>query len=568
MKSLFALLLPWMAAVAVGQQPITAAVVFPNVATERNVAYRVGDECYLPVDSLLAWGFESQRDGAEIIVRHDGRTVRVPSREIASRRTVPLRFLVSSLGGGSEWREQEPTLDVWSYLTAIEFIDGELRISAGLPVRPTLHVDAERNTLIVDILGARLGPNTRVALPRGVQPRLEGRRLRLEFPSRPGMAPTGAQPTLATQHRLSIGRVVISESAPASPVAVAPPVVTPPPRTEPPTTAPPVTNPPPATDPPVTQPPVTDPPVTETPPPTEPPAYVTYPWVVRRENDRELVIVISAKGTPPAPPILERGELTEVVLFVPGAVLVQPEGFAQGDTPSLTSETTADERGVRYRFILPRPYGVEYSVVQGDYVLRMHKPAVGNGRLVGKVVVLDPGHGGHDPGARFDGVSEKTLALSISQRAARHLTAAGATVIMTRSTDVFVPLAERPAIANRNKADFFISVHINSSATPNRSTGTITFYHKQDPIGRLLAECLHREIVKTSGLPNIGVWSDQRIYNSGFAVLRGAQVPAVLLELGFINHSTDRRVMQTEKFQEAVAAALVEGLKVYLGDGS
>ncbi|MCA1995860.1 MAG: N-acetylmuramoyl-L-alanine amidase, partial [Armatimonadetes bacterium] len=70
-----------------------------------------------------------------------------------------------------------------------------------------------------------------------------------------------------------------------------------------------------------------------------------------------------------------------------------------------------------------------------------------------------------------------------------------------------------------------------------------------------------------SGLPNLGTWSDGKIYASGFAVLRYAKMPAVLLELGFINHATDLRRIRTDDFRKRVASAVVEGLKVFLGDG-
>jgi N-acetylmuramoyl-L-alanine amidase len=81
-----------------------------------------------------------------------------------------------------------------------------------------------------------------------------------------------------------------------------------------------------------------------------------------------------------------------------------------------------------------------------------------------------------------------------------------------------------------------------------------------------MADCIQREIVKVSGLPSMGVWSDQRIYQTGFAVLRGATMPAVLIECGFLNTKKDRARMQTDEFQNGIATAVVKGLKAYLGD--
>ena len=149
---------------------------------------------------------------------------------------------------------------------------------------------------------------------------------------------------------------------------------------------------------------------------------------------------------------------------------------------------------------------------------------------------------------------------------AERLMAEGATVIMTRSTDVFISLNKRAQIANSSGADFFISSHINSTGGAATQSGTITFHHKGNALGKQLATCIQNEIAKVNKLPNKGVWSDGKIYQNGFAVLRQTTMPGVLLELGFINHPKDRARMVTEEFQQSVAAAVVRGMKVFLGD--
>ncbi|MBV6489996.1 MAG: N-acetylmuramoyl-L-alanine amidase LytC [Fimbriimonadaceae bacterium] len=201
--------------------------------------------------------------------------------------------------------------------------------------------------------------------------------------------------------------------------------------------------------------------------------------------------------------------------------------------------------------------------------LTLIKPNVGDGKLAGKVVVVDAGHGGHDTGARSPDkkLNEKDLALAIASVTAKRLSEQGATVVLTRKGDQFIALKERSEIANRNGAHFFLSVHINSNQVANSSTGGITFYHQQDPVGMLLADCIQGEIAKVSGLPNLGTWSDRRIYETGFAVLRYAKMPAVLIEMGFINNAKDRARMSTADFKEKVAGAIVQGLRAYLGDG-
>jgi N-acetylmuramoyl-L-alanine amidase len=163
-------------------------------------------------------------------------------------------------------------------------------------------------------------------------------------------------------------------------------------------------------------------------------------------------------------------------------------------------------------------------------------------------------------------VLEKDLTLKIGTFLAEALTAEGATVILTRKTDVNPSLRERSAIANRNHADFFISIHINSNRLANSRSGSIAFHHGEEPIGSLLAECIQGEVAKAGGLPSLGPESDTSIYSSGFAVLRYAKMPAMLLECGFINDAHDLRRMVTDDFQRKIATAVVQGLKVYLGD--
>jgi N-acetylmuramoyl-L-alanine amidase len=302
----------------------------------------------------------------------------------------------------------------------------------------------------------------------------------------------------------------------------------------------------------------------EAPPePTSP--TLLAPIRLDRETPNELALTLTLPTPPTGAAQARRPEPTVLEITLPGVAVNLPEGFKL-ETPSITEITRRfDGQGTVYRFVFARPMAAEI-VTEGSVVrILIVKPTVGDGRLAGKVIVIDPGHGGHDSGAAAGGVREKDLNLQIGTRIASKLTQAGATVIMTRKTDVFIALAERARIANSNDADLFISVHINSNAgTP--STGTMTFHHKSREVGKLLAECLHREIMKVAGLPDKGVVSDGRIYQNGFAVLRLTKMPGVLLELGFINNQRDRQRMVTTDFQEKVSEAVVRGIQVFLGD--
>jgi N-acetylmuramoyl-L-alanine amidase len=192
---------------------------------------------------------------------------------------------------------------------------------------------------------------------------------------------------------------------------------------------------------------------------------------------------------------------------------------------------------------------------------------VGNGQLAGKIICIDPGHGGHDTGAHSNGVYEKNLTLTIAKKTAAAFAEAGATVIMTRKTDVFIPLLDRNRIADDSQADFFIAIHINSNTLANSLSGGITFHHKDNDTSTILAECIQNQVAKVSKIPNLGAWSDGKIYQSGFSVLRNAGQPAVLLELGFINSTHDRARLQQADFQDDVAEAIVRGVQDFLGNG-
>ncbi|MFN3683024.1 MAG: N-acetylmuramoyl-L-alanine amidase [Fimbriimonadaceae bacterium] len=300
--------------------------------------------------------------------------------------------------------------------------------------------------------------------------------------------------------------------------------------------------------------------------PTQPPLPTLGPLLATRSTPSEQTFELRIPPDWAAKCRIDRAAPDRLVLRLPAAQWVQPDGAL----PALRSiETVSDGVSLQIALNLERPMGVR-SVVEGG-VLRftLVRPEVGDGKLAGKVVVIDAGHGGNDPGARAPGgaVLEKDLNLAMALEIANQLTRHGADVILTRASDVFLPLRERSEIANRASAAFFLSVHVNSNRVANSRSGTMVFHHKDDPIGRLLADCIQREIGGTSGLPNLGTWSDGRIYSSGFAVLRYAKMPAVLLELGFINHAADLRRIRTDDFRKRVASAVVKGLKVFLGDG-
>lgn len=218
---------------------------------------------------------------------------------------------------------------------------------------------------------------------------------------------------------------------------------------------------------------------------------------------------------------------------------------------------------------LVQPTGFIALNVPGEFQLRFYPQSPDSQSPFAtsspKIITIDPGHGGKDDGAENDpiGVKEKNLTILIGYKLARDLSEQGAAVYMTRASDHFVPLSDRVAIATANHSQIFVSVHINS--TNNTTTrGSIVFYHGSDQTSHNLAIDLEREVAQASSIPEIGAWSDTRIYGSGFYVLRNATMPAVLCELGFINNRQDLNQLINPAVQSKIALQLVKGIELYL----
>lgn len=172
----------------------------------------------------------------------------------------------------------------------------------------------------------------------------------------------------------------------------------------------------------------------------------------------------------------------------------------------------------------------------------------------GRVIVIDPGHGGYDPGATRNNVFEKDITLSIAALLEEKLKQQGATVIMTRNNDNFVSLEDRVVLSNNKKPDIFVSVHINSSENAD-AHGIETHYFKDDSVE--LAKSIHHamatEVEET----------DRGILKSRFYVIRHTNQPSVLLELGFISNDDERNLLLLPEQQEKFADAISNGIYEY-----
>jgi len=170
------------------------------------------------------------------------------------------------------------------------------------------------------------------------------------------------------------------------------------------------------------------------------------------------------------------------------------------------------------------------------------------------MVVIDPGHGGKDPGAVNGNTFEKDIALDIALRLWGLLKGRGYRVMMTRENDSFIPLMERAKKANENNADIFISIHTNS-ALNKEANGTETLAFDKD---ERLGVVLHKYMIKDLGLKDRGV--KQR---KDLAVLNGTKMPAVLVETAFLSNESEKSLLMEAAKREMIAEALLKGVEEY-----
>lgn len=174
-------------------------------------------------------------------------------------------------------------------------------------------------------------------------------------------------------------------------------------------------------------------------------------------------------------------------------------------------------------------------------------------------IVIDPGHGGKDPGAVGpSGIKEANVNLQVALKVAEKLQRAGLSVKLTRTTDVFVDLQPRCDIANSWGADYFVSIHCNAAGTPE-ARGTETYCYKLGGKGEVLAKSIQAELIAATGRLNRGVKT------ANYYVLRRTNMPAVLTELAFISNPEEERLLSNPEFQEKCALAIARGIGKVIG---
>lgn len=269
-------------------------------------------------------------------------------------------------------------------------------------------------------------------------------------------------------------------------------------------------------------------------------------------------------------------------------------------------------------FSLPDPYRVVVDVFATDdqpaapgtsaasaseAKKRLHSPTKSNSSdlvkqlgLTIKTIMIDPGHGGKDPGAVRGGVFEKDIVLQVAKKVGARLRKQGYDVHYTRETDVFIPLERRTAMANGQKADLFVSIHINASRntrlqgletyslnlTKNRNAQLLaarenaTNTKSISDLQLILSQFMMNSKIKESkeladavqdktvrAVKKSYPITDHGIREAPFYVLMGARMPAVLVELGYMSNQTEFRRLRNSHYQNHLADGIVAGIEAY-----
>lgn len=178
--------------------------------------------------------------------------------------------------------------------------------------------------------------------------------------------------------------------------------------------------------------------------------------------------------------------------------------------------------------------------------------------LAGFRVALDAGHGGHSPGAVYEGVYEKDINLPIVLRSAELLREKGCEVLLTRGDDTFVDLYDRSYMANDANVDIFVSVHSNASETNPDFQGTFTYFFPGSQKGEELARVIQSAVAGTAGS------MDQGLLSENFVVLRETHMPAVLVETGFMSCHEELTRLCDPDYREKLAQGVARGVEDYL----
>ena len=304
-------------------------------------------------------------------------------------------------------------------------------------------------------------------------------------------------------------------------------------------------------------------------------------------------LVVDVESTAPpaqAQPATEAAATTTPAPATTTTPTAPPANTPQSPAPKI-GPPQRDAPAVAVKEVSPPP-AAPASTQRGDYSLARQL-----GLRVARVVI-DPGHGGHDPGAQSNGVTEAELVLDVALRLEKLLSQQpGVEVVLTRRTNEFIPLEERTAIANRENADLFLSIHANAhrqstvrgietyflsfamndeaeavaareNATSSQTMGTLPAIVKAIALNNKLMESKElASLVQTSMVRRLRTQSagvkDHGVKQAPFVVLIGAQMPSVLTEIAFLTNKPEAGLLKQPAYRQQIAQALKDGVVRY-----
>lgn len=284
------------------------------------------------------------------------------------------------------------------------------------------------------------------------------------------------------------------------------------------------------------------------------PRIVSVQW-----EERGTKVILRVRSSLPVPFGVQRGRQADTLeVRAPGAVPALPDGgmpAPSGRIEAAEARVTDDPPGVALVFTVKNMAGFRVAEGTPAGLLEIEITA---GPLSGRRIVVDPGHGGVDPGAIGPGGTlEKDVVLAIALRLKDLLEAAGAQVLLTRADDRFVGLYDRAGLADDAGGEVFVSIHSNSS---ERRTvqGTETYHHRSAEAGGRLAEALQRRVSAMLGRPDRGV------RQADYVVVREPHMPAALVEVAYLSNAEEEQLLRSSDFQERAALAIQQGIADFL----
>lgn len=176
----------------------------------------------------------------------------------------------------------------------------------------------------------------------------------------------------------------------------------------------------------------------------------------------------------------------------------------------------------------------------------------------GVTVMIDPGHGGEDPGTTSGTVDEKDITLKVALLVRDYLKECGANVIMTREDDTFINKYDRAALANEKEADLFLSIHCNYLEDNPEISGVETYYMENADDGMELATAVHEQVLSVTGA------DDMYVRTNDFVVIRETNMTAALIEIGYLSNAQDVKLLSQKEYQQKMAYGIAAGITAYL----